>query len=172
MVMNVSTVSFVSKYLKTGMPLISRRLTLDGNALKKNAGNYNVLVGTRVSELLAYCEADKPEKVLYGGPMMGICIYDTDQPVIKVNNAILALKDVKEPKTTACIRCGCCVSVCPMNLMPLMLEAAYKKKDVAELNKLKLMLCMNCGCCSYICPANRPLAEVNQLAKGLLMKKK
>jgi electron transport complex protein RnfC len=104
--------------------------------------------------------------------MMGICLYDTDQPVIKVNNAILAFKDVKEPKTTSCIRCGCCVSVCPMNLMPLMLEAAYKKKDAAELNKLKLMLCMNCGCCSYMCPANRPLAEVNQLAKGLLMKKK
>lgn len=172
MVMNVSTVSFVSKYLKTGMPLISRRLTLDGNALSKNAGNYNVLIGTRVSELLAYCEAEKPEKVLYGGPMMGLCLYDTNQPVIKVNNAILALKNVKEQKTTACIRCGCCVNTCPMNLMPLMLEAAYKKKDVAELKKLKLMLCMNCGCCSYVCPANRPLAEVNQLAKGLLMKKK
>lgn len=171
-VMNVSTVSFINKYCCTGIPLISRRLTVDGNVLTKNAGNYNVLIGTRVSEILEYCGAEKPEKVLYGGPMMGICLYDTDQPIIKQNNAVLAFKDVKIPKTTSCIRCGICAKACPMNLMPMMLEYAYNNKNIKFLEDLKLSLCMNCGCCSYVCPANRPLAEINQLAKGILPRKK
>ena len=100
--------------------------------------------------------------------MMGFPLYDTDQPILKTTNAILAFKDIKEPKTTACIRCGSCIKVCPMNLMPVEIESAYKAKDVEALKSLKIMLCMNCGCCSYICPAHRPLAEINQLAKGLI----
>lgn len=171
-VMNVSTVSFINKYCRTGMPLISRRITVDGNALKKNAGNYKVFIGTRVSELLDYCECENAEKVLSGGPMMGLCLFDTDYPITKTNNAILAFKDVKIPKTTSCIRCGMCANACPMKLMPMMLERAYKDKDVKALQDLKLSLCMNCGCCSYVCPANRPLAEVNQLAKALLPRRK
>lgn len=168
MVMNVSTVSFISRYCRTGMPLVTRRLTLDGNALTKNQGNYCVPIGIRVSELLEFAGADKPEKVLYGGPMMGMCLYDTDQPVTKSNNAILALKDIKTFKETACIRCGICANACPMKLMPVSLAAAYKAKDVEALKSLKIMLCMNCGSCSYVCPAHRPLAEMNQLAKGII----
>ena len=168
MVMNVSTAAFISRYCKTGMPLVSRRITLDGNALTKNQGNYSVPIGTRVSELLEFAAADKPEKVLYGGPMMGFCLYDTDQPVIKTTNAILALKDIKNYKQTACIRCGLCTRACPMKLMPVSLAAAYEAKDVNELMSLKIMLCMNCGSCSYVCPAHRPLAEMNQLAKGII----
>jgi len=100
--------------------------------------------------------------------MMGMCIYDTDQPVTKTTNAVLAFRDGALPKTTACIRCGRCVSTCPFNLMPVMIEKAYKARDIDELKKLKVMLCMNCGCCSYACPAHRPLAEINQLAKSII----
>ena len=167
-VMNVSTASFISRYCRKGIPLVTRRLTLDGPAVTKNYGNYFVPIGTRVSELLEYCGAEKAEKVLYGGPMMGLCLYDTDQPVLKNNNAIIAYGKVNEPKTTNCIRCGSCISACPFNLMPVSIESAYKAKDVEALKDLKVMLCMNCGCCSYACPAHRPLAEINQLAKGLI----
>lgn len=169
-VMNVSTVGFISRYLKTGMPLTEKRLTLDGNAATKNQGNYIVPIGTAVSELLSFCGAENPEKVLYGGPMMGFPLYDTEQAVTKVNNAVLAFKDVKTPETTACIRCGRCIRACPLNLMPTLLEQAYDRRDGAELARLKVNLCMNCGCCSYVCPANRHLAEKNQLAKALLPK--
>lgn len=171
-VMNVSTVGFISRYLKTGMPLTEKRLTLDGNAATKNQGNYIVPIGTAVSELLSFCGAENPEKVLYGGPMMGFPLYDTEQVVTKVNNAVLAFKDVKTPETTACIRCGRCIRACPLNLMPTLLEQAYDRRDSAELARLKVNLCMNCGCCSYVCPANRHLAEKNQLAKALLPKPK
>lgn len=171
-VMNVSTVGFISRYLKTGMPLTEKRLTLDGNAATKNQGNYIVPIGMAVSELLSFCGAENPEKVLYGGPMMGFPLYDTEQVVTKVNNAVLAFKDVKTPETTACIRCGRCIRACPLNLMPTLLEQAYDRRDGAELARLKVNLCMNCGCCSYVCPANRHLAEKNQLAKALLPKPK
>lgn len=167
-VMNVSTAGFLSRYFRTGMPLVTKRLTIDGNAVTKNRGNYFVPVGTKVSELLEYCGAKDPEKVLYGGPMMGMALYDTEQVITKTNNAVLAFVNVKEPVTTACIRCGRCVRACPLNLMPTLLEQAYDSRDVSELQRLKVILCMNCGCCTYVCPAHRHLAEKNQLAKALL----
>jgi len=167
-VMNVSTAGFLSRYFRTGMPLVSKRLTIDGNAVTKNQGNYFVPVGTKVSELLEYCGAKDPEKVLYGGPMMGMALYDTEQVITKTNNAVLAFVNVKEPVTTSCIRCGRCVRACPLNLMPTLLEQAYDSRDVSELQRLKVILCMNCGCCTYVCPAHRHLAEKNQLAKALL----
>ncbi len=168
MVMNVSTVAAIYRYSKDGIPLVKRRVTLDGNAVKKNEGNYFVPIGTRVSELLAYSGAEDAKKVLYGGPMMGMCLYDTDQPVIKTTNAILAFKKGELPKTTSCIRCGRCAKACPFGLMPLTVESAYLAKDIDELKKLNVHLCMNCGCCSYVCPAHRPLAEINQLAKSII----
>lgn len=171
MVMNVSTAAQIYRYTQDGMPLVTRRITVDGDAVSKNRGNYFVPVGIRASEILEYCGASEAKKVLFGGPMMGMCLYDTDQSVTKSTNAILAFKEGKLPETTACIRCGRCVKACPLNLMPLMIEKAYNVKDVDELKRLKVMLCMNCGCCSYVCPAHRPLAEINQLAKGLIPRK-
>ncbi len=172
MVMNVSTAAHIHRYLQNGMPLIKRRLTVDGDAVTKNAGNYFVPLGTRVSELLEYCGAENAQKVLYGGPMMGLCLYDTDQPVLKNNNAILAFKNGEtSPKTTACIRCGRCIRTCPLKLMPVLIERAYEAKDIEELKRLKVTLCMNCGCCSFACPAHRPLAEINQLAKAMIPRK-
>lgn len=171
MVMNVSTVSHIYRYSQDGIPLVKRRLTFDGDAVTENKGNYFVPIGTRVSELLAHGKAEDAKKILYGGPMMGMCLYDTEQPVTKTTNAILAFRNGELPKTTACIRCGRCLRTCPFGLTPLMIEKAYDAKDVEELKRLKVMLCMNCGCCSYACPAHRPLAEINQLAKGLIPRK-
>jgi electron transport complex protein RnfC len=169
LVLNVTTCAFIAKYIRTGKPLIEKRITLDGSAVRKNAGNYNVRVGTPVGNLLDFADAERVTTLLYGGPMMGVSMYDTAQPILKNTNAVLAFEeDISAPEPTACIRCGLCMSMCPLNLMPMNLARAYENKDAAKLRELKLSLCMNCGCCSYVCPAKRPLAEFNQLAKALI----
>ncbi len=165
-VMNVSTVGFLNRYFKTGMPLTRRRITIDGDAVKSPC-NVKVPIGTSVAELLRFadCEEDKVSKVLAGGLMMGMCIYDLNTPIVKTNNAILALKSDKKRIQTNCIRCGRCIKACPAGLMPTELEKAYNQRDAERLKLLRVNLCMNCGSCSYVCPAKRNLAETNQLAK-------
>lgn len=169
LVMNVSTVSFIDGYLKNGMPLVSRRITVDGNVVKTPC-NVRVPVGTPVRDLLAFadCNPVLADKILAGGPMMGACLYDVDAPICKTGNAILAFSKAKPPEQTNCIRCGRCVRACPLDLMPRAIEKAYDARDTEALKKLKVGLCMNCGSCSYVCPAKRDLAEKNQLAKELI----
>ena len=171
--MNVSTAVFLNVYLKTGMPFVNRILTVDGDTVKKS-GNYCVPIGTSVSYILDQCECDKDKinKLIMGGPMMGMTAYDIDQPVSKANNAILAMNKIESNKESACIRCGRCIRACPFNLMPTEIEKAYIRCDINSLKKLKVTLCMNCGCCTYVCPAKRKLAETNQLAKGIIPRDK
>ena len=170
-VMNVSSVGFLGGYLQDGIPLIRRRVTVDGDFVQ-NPKNLFVPLGTPISELLQFCEIDAEQcgKILMGGPMMGTPVADIFAPVIKNNNAITVLspKACEEPQTTACIRCGKCIAVCPMRLMPAKLEKAYDKRSIDSLKAFSVDLCINCGCCTFICPAKRHLAQKNQLAKLLL----
>lgn len=171
-VINVSTVAFIYRYMQTGMPLVTRRLTIDGNAVGEPK-NVRAIIGTSFRELLDFCKTDidSIKKLIGGGPMMGMSIPDMNMPVVKTSNALLAIKTYDERKTSNCIRCGRCVRVCPMGLMPAEIDKAYKIENIAELKELKVMLCMNCGSCTYVCPANRKLAETNQLAKSLIPRK-
>ena len=172
-VMNVSSVAFVSRYLKTGMPMVQRMLTVDGDAVTAPC-NVVVPVGTPVQNVLEFAgwKPENVKKLLYGGPMMGISIPNPADPVLKSNNAILAFQKADLPEPSACIRCGSCVRACPLNLMPTEIGKAYRQKDLDALRKLRVTLCMNCGCCTYACPAKRCVAETNQLAKAMLMAKK
>ncbi|MCD7811542.1 MAG: electron transport complex subunit RsxC [Ruminococcus sp.] len=171
-VMNVSTVSFIYRYTKTGMPLTSRRLTVDGDAVGEPK-NVRAVIGTPFREILEFCKTDMEnvKKLIGGGPMMGMSLPSADMPVVKTTNALLAVKSYDERKPTACIRCGRCVNVCPLGIMPAEIERAYKIRNIEELKSLKVTLCMNCGSCTYVCPANRKLAETNQLAKMLIPRK-
>lgn len=164
-VINCSTVAFIYDYIKTGIPLIKRRITVDGPIVNKPA-NLIVPVGIRIKDILEAANVRKqPDRVLMGGPMMGTCIYDENTPVSKTNNAVLLFADTKPSVTTACIRCGRCVNACSMGLMPTELEHAYDAKDAELLEKLNINLCMNCGACTFVCPAKRNISEKNQLAK-------
>ena len=171
-VINVSTVSFIYRYMQTGMPLVTRRLTVDGNAVGEPK-NVRAVIGSPFRDILEFCrtDIDSVRKLIGGGPMMGMSIPDIDMPVVKTSNALLAINRYDERKTSACIRCGRCIRVCPLELMPADIDRAYRIKNIEELKELKVTLCMNCGSCTYVCPANRKLAETNQLAKALIPRK-
>lgn len=170
-VMNVTSIGFLAQYLKTGMPLVEKRITVDGGAIQEK-GNIIVPIGTSIQYIIDAMGGYKgnPAKILMGGPMMGIALYQADTPLVKNNNAILVFsqEDIAVKETTNCIRCGKCIAACPFHLMPAALEGAYAAKNIELLKELKVNLCMECGCCSYICPANRPLVESNHLSKKLL----
>jgi len=170
-VLNCTSLAAIGAYLKTGMPLVEKCVTVEGGCVN-NPQNVIAPIGTSFKDMFDFCGGLKcePAKLIYGGPMMGITVQNTDTPIIKNTNAILALteKEAKLPKTTACIRCGTCVNTCPFSLAPLNIADAYEKKDADALKELSVMSCMECGCCSFMCPANRPLVQINKLSKKFL----
>ena len=172
-VMNITSVAFVADYLRTGMPLVKKRVTVDGSAIQ-HPQNVLVPVGTKISDLVAFCGGWKaePAKLLMGGPMMGLALTGDDLPILKQNNGLLAFAegDAVLPEPTTCIRCGRCVAGCPMDLMPTQLEKYAELGDVDALNRYGVMCCMECGTCAYNCPANRPLVQAIRMGKALVKK--
>ena len=170
-VMNVASVAFIERYLETGKPLISRSLTVDGSAVR-TPKNLRVPIGINIQDVIDYCGGfkEEPRKIICGGPMMGIAVCGTDAPVCKQNNAVLAFADRKgaiKPERE-CIRCGRCVEVCPMSLMPTLIERFAKVRDKDGLERSFVSVCMECGSCAYACPSGRPLVQYMRLAKQVL----
>lgn len=173
-VLNVNTVSFIASYIETGMPLIQRRVTVDGPVVKEPK-NVSVPIGTSLQHVFNFCGGFKsnPYKVLMGGPMMGIAQYSLETSIIKNTNAILAF-DKKEgdlPSEWACIRCGKCIEACPMNLMPLELNRLVIANKVNELDRYHILDCIECGSCSYSCPSKRHLVQSIRIGKDSVRRK-
>lgn len=170
-VMNVASIATLARFLKTGMPLTTKRLTVDGSAIKEPK-NVRVPIGALVKDVIEFCGGykEEPAKLLYGGPMMGTALASDEMPVMKQNNAILAFNraEAQGMEPSACIRCGRCVNACPMSLMPTKLEQASTFKDVDALKTYNVMTCMECGCCSFVCPANRRLVQSIRVGKVIL----
>lgn len=173
LVLNVTTASTLGKYLDTGIPLVSKRLTVDGDAVNEPK-NVEVLIGTPIAEVLDFCGGVKEDfaKLLMGGPMMGPAVADVNSPVLKQNNALLCLgkKAAHLPKPQPCIRCGRCIAGCPMGLSPVEIAGAFQKGDVEALDQMMVDLCIGCGTCTYVCPAKRPVSQTMNLAKNMLKK--
>lgn len=171
-VMNITSVAQLNKYIRTGMPLVNRRITVDGNGIE-NPQNLLVPVGTPIKDVLEFCGAkENISKILYGGPMMGVAVADENAPVLKQNNAILAFETLPEIKTTPCIRCGRCAAACPMILTPAAVNSAVKKNNNEKLKTLNVNQCIECGCCAYSCPAGIPLTQSMRTAKSILRRNK
>lgn len=168
---NVATAYAVHSALRRGRPLISRVITVAGEAIS-NPKNIEAPIGTLVSDLVAFCEGylEPPARLLCGGPMMGHILPHDRIPIIKGTNGILALSaaEIAASNQMPCIRCGDCVQACPVGLLPLEMAAHARKGDAEGAAKLGVEDCIACGSCAYVCTANIPLVQYFNYAKGLL----
>lgn len=166
-VFNAATCKAIHDVVYDGMPLIRRIVTVSGDILMEPK-NLLVPIGTSFNDLIDACgHSEYPYKVLSGGPMMGAAQYDLSVPTIKGVNAITVLGRrneyaVDEPQ---CLRCGKCIDVCPMKLMPVLMYKALQSNDVEEMKANNVMDCIECGCCAYTCPASVPLVLGFRVAK-------
>lgn len=165
---NISTVIAIYRAVCKQTPLITRVMTLTGDAFKTPI-NVNVRIGCNHADLVAEGEGFKqePAKIISGGPMMGFAMFDLNVPVTKTSSSILALTrdEVAENEPTACIRCGRCVQACPGNLVPQKMAQAAMHNDYDTFVKLNGMECYECGSCTYVCPAKRPLTQTFKQAR-------
>ena len=169
---NVDTVIACHMAVSESTPLIRRIVTVTGDCVK-DPRNFSVRTGTLYSELLEAAGGltEQPEKIVSGGPMMGMAVFSLDFPVTKTSSALLCLKKdpVKAKPETACIRCGRCVEVCPSGLVPKLLMDIADRSDYEGFAKLNGMECIECGCCTYICPAGRMMTQSFKQARRAVM---
>ena len=166
-VFNAATCKAIHDAVYDGMPLIRRIVTVSGDIVMEPK-NLMVPIGVSYNELLeAVGHRENPYKVLAGGPMMGVAQYDLAVPVMKGSNAvtILGQKNKYIVENARCIRCGKCIEVCPMNLMPVLMYKSLHGSDVEEMQWVNMMDCIECGCCAYTCPAGLPLVLGFRAAK-------
>ena len=167
---NVTTTASVYRAAAKGQPMLEKIVTVTGEGAAEPK-NMLARIGTSFADVVKAAGGIKDEtvKVVAGGPMMGKAVESLDVPVVKGTNAILCLtKSEESAANPVCIRCGKCVSVCPMYLQPLQLYRFAKAGDKEMLDEFYLNDCMECGCCSFICPGKLPLTETFVQAKKLL----
>ncbi len=174
-VINVGTAAAVARAVLRGKPLTHRVISVTGAGIREPK-NLLAPIGISYGELIDFCGGLKPEaaRVIAGGPMMGFALSDFSVPVTKGTSGIVALteEDVAKEKETTCIRCGRCVDVCPLNLVPTKLALSSRHKDWELARTYHLMACMECGCCAYVCPSGIPLVQLMRMGKVQMAKEK
>ena len=170
-VFNVSTFAAIYRAVCLGVPLTQRIVTVSGETVNQPQ-NFIVRIGTPFRDLIEAAGGlrEETERVISGGPMMGIAQLDLSVPVIKATNSILCLPKDKNgaAENPVCLRCGKCVGACPMRLQPLYLYRYQLAGDLEMLNKLNLMDCIECGSCAFTCPGKLPLVEIFRKGKQMV----
>lgn len=170
-VFNVSTFAAIYRAVRLGTPLTERIVTISGEAIA-SPQNFIVRIGTPFHDLIEVAGGlnDKTERVISGGPMMGVAQSDLSVPVIKATNSILCLLKDRNgaAENPVCLRCGKCVAVCPMRLQPLYMYRFQKAGNVEELKRLNLPDCIECGSCAFTCPGKLPLVERFRKGKQMI----
>lgn len=171
-VSNISTTKAIADAIVKGIPLVERVVTVTGEKIKR-PGNYIVKIGTSVNELLDYCGGIVGDDVTVkaGGPMMGFNLANTDVPIIKGSNGIIAI-DTDHTKEVSCIKCGRCVDVCPMELSPLYYAKYADEQNWQGMLDMNVRDCIECRCCEYICSSKIPLVTKIKAGKKAIMEMK
>jgi len=170
-VINVGTAAAIARAVLRGKPLTHRVVTVSGRGVNR-PGNFLAAVGTSHGELieLAGGLTDEATRVIAGGPMMGFAIDDLATPITKGASGITVLTDeeLRVAAETPCVRCGRCVDVCPLHLVPTRLALASRTKDWETARRYYISACMECGCCAYVCPASIPLVQIIRAGKATM----
>lgn len=165
---NVGTAYAIYEALRFGKPLIERIITVTGKIVR-NPKNLLARVGTLFSELVAYCGGTSEEigKIVAGGPMMGFAVPTLDTPLAKGSSGLLILshRESQKDKEHTCLRCGRCVDICPMNLVPSLIANSVRYNDWAQAERYGVLDCMKCGSCSYVCPSQIKLIQWIDIGK-------
>ena len=170
-VFNVSTYAAIYRAVRLGRPLTRRIVTVSGEAIAEPQ-NFMVRIGTSFHDVIELAGGlnDKTERVISGGPFMGVAQGNLEASIVKATNSVLCL--IKDENGAAenpvCLRCGKCVGVCPMRLQPLYMYRYEKAGNAKELTRLNVMDCIECGSCAYTCPGKLPLVEHFRKAKQML----
>lgn len=168
-VQNIGTVFAVYEAVQKRKPLIERIVTVTGKSVQ-NPSNLKVRLGTPISQLIEAAGGlpEDTSKIVSGGPMMGRPLLGTDVPVVKGTSGILMIpeSDAVRHKERTCIRCGKCITACPMGLEPYLLAVASEMEDWERAEENWIMSCIECGCCQSTCPSRRPLLDWVRLAKS------
>ena len=171
-VQNVGTAFAIYEACAFNKPLIERYVTITGEGVEKPA-NFLVRLGTPIKALLDHCKANgDSNKLILGGPMMGLAHYDETIPVMKGTSGVLLLKDAKAYVEGPCIRCGRCVKACPAYLVPSSISNAVSRTKTDLYEELNVLDCIECGCCTYVCPSKRPIIQQVKFAKAELHKQR
>ncbi|MDR1885509.1 MAG: electron transport complex subunit RsxC [Synergistaceae bacterium] len=172
LVMNVRTLYHIWQAITNGVPVTERIVSVTGDVIAEPK-NIQAPLGTSVRTMIdaAGGFTEDPAKVLAGGPMMGISMRSIDVPIVKGTSGILALSAASARKFTEtnCIRCGRCITACPMGLQPSLLDRVVRLREYAEFEASGGMNCIECGCCSYICPARRHITQACRDGKAGVM---
>ena len=171
-VQNVASAVAVADAVIKGRPSIERITTVTGEPLV-NPGNWRFRIGTPVSKAIELAGGVKyqPAKLLLGGPMMGFAQSSLDVTVMKNTSGILLIpaEQVSQYTSEPCIRCGKCVEVCPMDILPATISQAVENERFDWAAQLNVLACIECGSCSYVCPSHRPLNQHFKRAKAEIM---
>ncbi|MDE7221012.1 MAG: electron transport complex subunit RsxC, partial [Oscillospiraceae bacterium] len=170
-VFNIVTTMAIYNAIYHGKPVTHRVVTVSGSGVNEPK-NLLCPIGTPISDVLDACGGVKKStfKILMGGPMMGHSQFDMSAPIGKGTNAILAFCE-KEERTVehpACIRCGKCISVCPMHLQPVFMYQYQQAGMLPALEDAHVLDCIECGACTYICPGRLHLVQAFRAGKQLV----
>lgn len=171
-VVNIGTTHAVYEAIAYGKPLYERVVTITGDCIARPC-NVIAPIGTKVCDLVSFAGgfSNEPDKLVSGGPMMGFSFYDEDTPIAKGTSGILAIKDRKDYRKSACLNCGRCVAACPIGLVPTRLYSLITNARYDEAMSNHLMDCKECGCCSFSCPAHLDLVQAMKFGKRMGRKK-
>ena len=157
---NVST-AWAVNLARQGMPLTERVVTISGNV--GNPKNLMVRIGTKLSDIIK----KDYEKIIAGGPMMGIAVPSKEVPLTKGTSGLIMISQLTRDYEN-CIRCSSCIDACPMNLMPTKLATYSATGNYEKANEHYLFDCFECGCCTYVCPSHIPIVQLIKAAKAEL----